>query len=503
MAHGYARCEGKPICALVSGTIGLQHASMAIYQAFLGRSPVVVLVGRDDLASRQQHTADDIAGMVRPFTKWDAQPETLEDTLAALQEAYRQAMTPPCAPVVVVLDAPIQKQEAGDAKTPEFKPVEIEGISAGDARRIAQGLVAARNPRLNVGRLRTPAGIAQAIELAELVGASVDTRAASGPMSFPDTHPLVGPGADTRYDYELGLEVPGAQASVTGPHLRTLDDRDLMSINLGSIRPPVRTRKDTSGEFDLIADAEASLPSLIAAVRAEMTGVNNAAAAERTTAHRGANRAARIAVTRNALEDNRAGWNASPVATARIYAELWPLIKDLDWCLASPSIFSGSHHAELWRHEKPYSYLGVHPAAALGYGLGSSAGAALAARGRNRIVINIQGDGDFNYAPGAMWTAAHHKLPMLTIVHNNGGYHMELMYLQYMAGVRGRGTDRMHIGTTFRNPGIDYASIAEGYGVRSEGPISDPEDLRAALVRGVDAVTSGDPYLIDVLSQPR
>ena len=80
---------------------------------------------------------------------------------------------------------------------------------------------------------------------------------------------------------------------------------------------------------------------------------------------------------------------------------------------------------------------------------------------------------------------------------------MELMYVQYMAGVRGRGTDRAHIGTTFRDPYIDYAKLAEGYGIKSEGPISDPEQLAAALERGVAAVSSGEPYLIDVLTQPR
>ena len=186
-----------------------------------------------------------------------------------------------------------------------------------------------------------------------------------------------------------------------------------------------------------------------------------------------------------------------------MYAELWPMIKDLDWCLASPSNFTGRHHRELWDHDKPYSYLGQYPAAALGYCLGASAGAALAARSRDRIVVNIQGDGDFNFMPGTVWSAVHHQLPMLTIMHNNRAWHMELMYVQYMAGVRGRGTDRAHIGTTFRNPYINYAKLAEGYGMKSEGPISDPDEMVAALQRGVDAVKRGEPYLIDVLTQPR
>ena len=77
------------------------------------------------------------------------------------------------------------------------------------------------------------------------------------------------------------------------------------------------------------------------------------------------------------------------------------------------------------------------------------------------------------------------------------------MFLQYMAGVRGRGTDRAHIGTTLRDPFVDYAKMAAAYGMASEGPISDPAKLAAALVRGIASVKRGEPYLIDVLTQPR
>ena len=123
-----------------------------------------------------------------------------------------------------------------------------------------------------------------------------------------------------------------------------------------------------------------------------------------------------------------------------------------DWCLSSPSGFSGGHNAQLWDHNKPYSYLGGQGAGGMGYGAPASVGAALAAKARNRIVINVQTDGDLNYAPGVLWTAVHHKLPMLTVMHNNRAWHQEYMFVEYMAGVRGRGEDRAHIGSTLRDP---------------------------------------------------
>ena len=118
-------------------------------------------------------------------------------------------------------------------------------------------------------------------------------------------------------------------------------------------------------------------------------------------------------------------------------------------------------------------------------------------------MVNVQTDGDLNYAPGVLWTAVHHQLPMLTVMHNNRAWHQELMFVEYMAGVRGRGTDRGHIGTTLRDPYIDYAKMAAAYGMAAKGRLPIRAKLAAALKRGVDSVKRGEPYMIDVITQPR
>jgi acetolactate synthase-1/2/3 large subunit len=406
-----------------------------------------------------------------------------------------------------VIDMEFQKAEVPGMTAPPPPPLRVTGIDSGQAREIARGLVAASNPRIEVGRLRTPEGVRRAVELAELVGASTSTAATQGPMSFPQRHPLCGPGADTNYDFTLGLEAPGAQASITGPHIRTLEaDRDVTGIGFGANRPNGGNRAGAggppAGANDITSDAEASLPTIIEEVRQMLSGDNRRTIQQRSTRHAEANQRARITDLRAAVESKRAGWDASPVSTARVYSELWPHIMNEDWCIGSPTNFSGGHNRQLWDHNKPYSYLGGQGAAGMGYGLGASVGAALAARERGRIVINIQCDGDCNYSPGGLWTAAHHKLPMLTIMHNNRAWHQEAMFVEYVCGVRGR-SGRGHIGTTLRDPFINYAKMAEGYGMASEGPIDDPTKLAAAFKRGVESVKMGEPYLIDVLTQPR
>src|SRR5579862_8313773 len=146
MAHGYAKAEGKPMLALLHGTIGIQHAAMSIYQAYYDKVPVVMLAG-NDADFIPAHTAHDMAAMVRSFTKWDAEPKTVEESLVAIQRAWNEAITPPMGPALVVLSSEVQKENVPNLRIPAYKPPTFVTVDATRAREIAKGLLDAQNPR--------------------------------------------------------------------------------------------------------------------------------------------------------------------------------------------------------------------------------------------------------------------------------------------------------------------------------------------------------------------
>ncbi|MBO0759469.1 MAG: hypothetical protein J2P54_26820, partial [Bradyrhizobiaceae bacterium] len=193
---------------------------------------------------------------------------------------------------------------------------------------------------------------------------------------------------------------------------------------------------------------------------------------------------------------------ASPITTARMCAELYNQIKDEDWSLVGTSIRLSWPH-RLWNFDKPYRWNGVSGGAGVGYNLPASLGAALANKKHGRLTVSVGGDGDFMFQPSTLWTAAHHRIPMLYIVHNNRAYHQEYMYLQVMAARHGRGIKNTEIGTTIKDPNVDYATVAKGFGVYGEGPITDPNELGPALKRAIAIVKSGQPALVDIVAEPR
>ena len=522
MAHGYYKIEGKPMAVLAHGTVGLQHASMAIYNAWCDRVPVFIMLGNYvDAAVRRPaewyHGVQDCAAMVRDYTKWDDQPASLVHFGESAVRAYKVAMTPPMAPVVLVLDATLQESPIEGKSKLSIPKLTIPAPPQGEAsavNELARLLVAAENPVLVADRLaRTSAAMPLLIELAETVQAAVIDQGSR--MNFPSLHPLNqtqrAGAAIAESDLVVGLECADFWATVNA--LRDQLHRSTRKLT----KPTAKLATITSGDLyirsnyqdfrrlqevdlALAADGEATLPLLIDAVKRLVTGDR-----KRVFQQRGAKLAEASRTTRERLRQEAAyAWDASPVSTARVTAELWAVMKNEDWSLVS-NYYSeaGIWPRRLWDFNKSYQWPGHAGGGGIGYGAPSSVGAALANKKYGRFSVSLQTDGDLMYAPGVLWTAAHHRIPLLSVMLNNRSYHMELMHVQRMCNQRNRGIENGIMGSTLTDPNIDFAKIAQGMGLHAEGPITDPKDLGPALRRAAAAVKRGEPALVDVVTQPR
>ncbi len=524
MAHGYFKAEGKPMAVLCHGTVGMQHAAMAIYNAYCDRVPVYILAGNSlDATLRRPgvewaHSVQDAAAMVRDYIKWDDQPVSLPHFAESAMRAYKIAMTPPMMPVLLVIDGGLQEDPISHEVTSRLRIPRLTLTSPpqGDSGAVAEAarlLVNAQNPVIVADRAaRTPAGIGHLVALAETLQAPVVNQ--GGRMNFPSRHPLNQTSSVRQLvadaDVIIGLELTdfwGTVSTVRDGLTRTSRSIAKPGTKLISITALDLATKGNYQDFQrypevdvaMAADAEATLPALTEACKRLIT-------AERRTALLA--RGKRLADAHaSALERARAeaayAWDASPISTARMTAELWAQIKNEDWALVAESGIMSDWTSRLWSFDKHYQSLGGSGGAGVGYGAPAAVGAALANRKHGRLSVTIQGDGDFLYAPGVWWTAAHHRIPLLAVMHNNRAYHQEVMHVQRMANRHNRGITRAHIGTTIDNPNVDFAKIAQGMGVHAQGPITNPNDLGPALKRAIDVVKRGEPSLIDVVTQPR
>ena len=524
MAHGYFKVEGKPMAVLCHGTVGIQHASMAIYNAYCDRVPIYLLAGNHlDAATRRPgvewaHSVQDAAAMVRDYVKWDDTPHSLQHFAESAMRAYKLAMTPPMSPVLLVLDGHLQEEgitpeHAAQLRIPRLTTATPPQGDSGAVAEAARLLVGASNPVIVADRCaRTPAGITKLVELAEALQAPVVDL--GGRMNFPTRHPLNHSanlrGLVANADVILGLELTdfwGVTATVRDSLHRTSrtftrDGAKLISINSVDLNTKANYQdfqRYPEVDVAMAADAEATLPALTEAVKKLVSSEQRIAFEAR-----GKRLAEQRATLLNqARQDASFAWDASPVSTARLTAEIWDAIRNEDWSLVSESGNSSSWAVRLWDMSKHYHFIGDSGGAGVGYGAPASVGAALANRKHGRLSVTIQSDGDFLYAPGVWWTAAHHKIPLLAVMHNNRAYHQEVMHIQRMANRHNRGVTRAHIGTTIDNPNVDFSKIAQGMGVYAEGPITNPNEVGPAIRRALAVVKKGEPALVDVVTQPR
>jgi len=512
MADGYAKIEGKPLAVMAHSTVGLQHAAMAIYNAYAGRSPAFIILGNTiDATARRPliewyHSAQDAVAMVRDYSKWDDLPISLPHFAESAVRAYKLAVTPPMGPVILVADSDLQETPVEANLKLHIPRYTASGPPAGDSASVAavaKLLVDAENPVIFADRcVRTEAGQALLVELAETLQAPV----VGG--KFPNHHPLSQAGGRpliANADLIVGLEVPDLWGTVN-----TVRDQlhrstqtfikpatkvvSISALELGMKSNYQYFQRYPETDISIVADAEATLPYLIEACKRLITADRKRAFEDRGKKLAAAHEQG----MQRAHDEATYGWDSSPISLARLQAELYEVIRGKDWSLV------GGGASRLWNVDKIYRTAGGGGAAGVGYTAPGSVGGALANRKHGRLSVAIQTDGDLMYAPGALWTAAHHRIPLLSVMHNNRAYHQEVMHVQRMANRHQRGIQNAGIGTTITDPNIDFATVARGLGVHGEGPITEAKDLGPAIRRALDAVErSGGPALVDVVTQPR
>jgi thiamine pyrophosphate-dependent acetolactate synthase large subunit-like protein len=501
LAHGYAKVTGRPLAVALHANVGLMHASMAIYNAFVDRVPVFILGanGPMDAARRRPwidwiHSSADQAAMVRNYVKWDDQPASVEATMESLARAWDLTRTPPYAPTYVVLDTSVQEERLDRpiALPRVDTPVDRPEVSPTALAQVAGWLTEASDPVILMGRTsRDTDEWERRVCLVEALGARVVTDLKAG-AAFPTNHPACVPGqgfflsssgrdALAAADVVLALDwidVQGTLAQAPATRRRTLVDvtQDHQLHNGWSKDHQARTVADLT----LPVAPDVAVEQLLAVV----TG-----AARSDTRNRSPRPDAQPA---HSAPDGRLDL---PFLARSLRAAL----HDLPVCLVRlPLGWDG----DLWDFEHPLDYLGYDGGGGIGSGPGMTVGAALALRGTGRVPVAVLGDGDYLMGVQAFWTAAHERIPLLAVIANNRSYFNDEIHQEKVAAARGRDVSRRWVGQRIDDPAPDLAALARAEGLDGIGPVTDPAELDAALARAVDLVRGSRPVVVDVVVEP-
>jgi thiamine pyrophosphate-dependent acetolactate synthase large subunit-like protein len=501
IAHGYAKVTGKAMAAAVHSNVGLMHASMAIFNAWCDRMPVVVLgaTGPVDANKRRPwidwiHTASDQGNLVRNFVKWDDQPASAAAAREAVLRGNWIANNEPKGPVYINFDSEVQEGELTEP-LPEISAQRYlsparSGVDRDTLNEVAALAKTASRPVILAGRVsRDEAAWNCLIGLVEAMDARVitDLKVAT---AFPTSHPAYAGDLRGKNGSKALAVLKEADLVIA---LDWVDLHGALKAAFGATGPQfevVRVGLDYTIHNGWSMDHQAHPPADIVvastpeAFVAELSATLGAAptALEELPKKRldvpeqsGALSVEQIALSlRNALGDNKA-------------------------CLTHVTL---SWDGSFWPFEHPHDYLGSDGGGGIGAGPAHAIGAALALRdmGSDRIPIAICGDGDFVMGVTALWTAVHYKIPLLIVVANNRSFFNDEVHQEKVARMRGREVNNKWIGMRMSDPEIALAAMAAAQGCVSSGPVDDLLGLEDIFASAIDQVKAGKVVVVEVVT---
>ncbi len=496
MADTYARITRRPAFVEVHIAPGLGNALGMMHNARIGKTPLVVYAGQSpsNVLLQEPHLSGPLVDMARPIAKWSAQIEHAHDIPRALRRAFKIAAEPPQGPVFLalpmdVLDAEAEVEIAPTTYTNWRTRPNADGLAA-----LAEVLVSAQHPMLMVGdSVNLASAQAEVARVAELLGAPMFECYASE-FNVPACHPLylgsvdfVSPKsiratlADCDVLFVVGAPVfqlifPEPEAPVIGPDTR-LVQLDCFTHEIGkNVRPDIA----------LLGDPKAGLSELADLIEERQTGASKEAAIERRKTAE-----ARVAqVNERYWAAARRSWDSTPISGPRLMHEIKRVLPE-DALVFSEGVTNGKHVEMAIAPEVPERLVKVR-GGGIGPGLPGALGAALARP--DRKVVGICSDGAAMYSITALWTAAHHRIPVTYVMLSNRAYRiLKLNMLEYLGeGARGREFVAMDL----TEPELRFDRMAEAMGVPAKR-VTVPEDLPAALEEAIGH--RGGPYLLDVV----
>lgn len=505
IAHAYAKATGEVGFAAVHDLVGLMHASMAVYDAWCDRTPLVILGGGGpaDPSERRPidwfHSANTQSNLVRPFVKWDSDPAYPQETIDAIARAHFLAGSAPAGPTYVTIDAAVQEQadEGILLPAPQRTDRPIFVAHQIEIDETAEQLVGATFPVVVAGGVGLDAASTPLlISLMETLGAA--GRDERNLTALPTDHRLCFNGDDSVFesaDLILAVDVHDVRwildRAKGAPQVIDLSTRFL------AVRSWANADHVTGHKVrNLVSDPLSGLVDLQRAVEKKLS--SDPASLKRRDQRQEELTGRRQMLDQRRAERLAARWDETPIAPERMVAELYRAVEDLPWLLTLRN--TRNWPEGIWKFDRAGRFLGHSGGGGMGYGPGAMVGGALAARDRGEFAVGIIGDGDLMFAPGAIWTAVHHAVPMLVVVNNNRTYLNDEHHQAQVARNRQRPVENAHIGTAIDHPDIDFAGLARSQGAWAEGPVTDPDSLPVVLARAVSEVQNGAVAVVDVIT---
>lgn len=512
IAFGYARARGRPMVAIAHDIVGLQHATMGIYNAWTSRTPVILMGGTGPLDTTKRrpgidwvHTALVQGNQVRDYVKWDDQPQSVESIPESFIRAYRLANLEPKGPVYLCYDVALQEQKLDrpiPIPDPSDYPLPPPLQAAEEAlEKTVEMLLQARHPVIIADAAgRTEEGYRALQELAELLSMPVLDRC--GRLNFPTLHPLNLSGLGRELlppaDLILAIDVAELAGAAAGASKAKI-------IHVGVNELLVRSwahdyDKLAKVDLPILAESRAFLPELVRRLKSEKKVLEKM---KPSLARRAQEmKELRMSLLESIQKERQSKWNEKPIASLRLAAELGEALKKEDWVLTNCSpTFTERHFLDCRDYNQ---FLGRRRYGGVGVALPASIGSALALKGTGKLCVGIQPDGDFLFNPGALWTAAHYEIPLLMIVFNNRSYYNDEEHQRTVAIARRRPVENRTIGIRLEGPNVNFARLAQAFEVRGFGPVYEPDQLRPELLEAIRHVKQkGQPAVVDVVMQNR